>query len=82
MKDNCPGNQVMQDGKCPVFQCTNHTSCNCNGNCTNDGSACICNVGFDGIDCSIDLIGNESYTMWISRLTKINPYLQIYSGCH
>ena len=62
MKDSCPGNQVMQDGKCPVFQCINHTSCNCNGHCSSDGSACVCDVGFDGIDCSIDLIGDESYT--------------------
>ena len=51
----------MQDGKCPVFQCINHTSCNCNGNCSSDGSACVCDVGFDGIDCSIDLIGDKSY---------------------
>ena len=56
-RDNCHGDEDLQDGKCTVFECIDDSSCNYHGNYNGDGKACDCAVGFDGIDCSIDLTG-------------------------
>ena len=50
----------MQDGLCPDFKCINPSSCGGNGNCNSDGTACVCQAGFSGADCSIDLKGDKS----------------------
>ena len=47
----------MQDGKCKDFECIDDSSCNCNGKCNGDGTACDCDIGFSGFDCAIDLKG-------------------------
>ena len=59
-RDNCYGGKDLQDGLCPDFNCINHSSCSGNGNCNGDGTACVCQAGFSGADCSIDLNGEKS----------------------
>ena len=61
-RGNCHGDKNLEEGKCSDFKCINDTSCNYHGHCTSDGKACDCAVGFDGIDCSIDLTGEQSYS--------------------
>ena len=60
-RDNCTGGKDLQDGECPDFKCINHSSCKGNGNCNGDGTACVCQAGFSGADCSIDLQGDILY---------------------
>ena len=60
-KENCPGDVPMKDGKCPEFECNGPSSCNNNGNCNFDDTACDCSAGFIGPDCSVNLEGEKSY---------------------
>ena len=58
-RSSCLGGKKLQDGKCPDFQCIDHSSCNGNGNCSSDQKFCKCDVGFSGTDCSINLKGKK-----------------------
>ena len=70
-RSNCHGNEDLQDGICKEFKCIDHTSCNCNGKCTSDGTACDCDDGFTGFDCAIDLKGKKSCADYL-RITKLD----------
>ena len=58
-KENCPGNLPPKHGKCPEFECYGPLSCSNNGDCNGDNTACDCNVGFTGLDCSFNLEGEK-----------------------
>ena len=58
-RESCLGDEGLKDGICPEFICINHESCSCKGKCTADNKACVCNEGFSGFDCSIDLEGEK-----------------------
>ena len=58
-RNNCTGGKDLLDGECPDFKCINHSSCNGYGNCNGDGTACVCQAGFSGADCSINLKGDK-----------------------
>ena len=62
-RENCHGDEDLQDGQCPDFKCVDQSSCSGNGNCNGDNTSCICNAGFTGSDCFIDLNGEKSYDM-------------------
>ena len=59
--DNCLGDIGLQDGTCPDFKCIGPSSCNNRGSCTNHETACDCDEGFSGYDCSVDLDGETIY---------------------
>ena len=58
---SCPGGVPLFDGACPDFECHGPLSCNNNGNCNSDGTACECKAGFSGPDCSFNLEGENIY---------------------
>ena len=69
--EQCPGGSALQDGKCPNFQCINGAaSCNNRGQCNNDNTACDCNAGSEGVDCSIILEGKK--IVWQDKLCFIS----------
>ena len=56
--NNCPGGSKLKDGKCEDFVCSVNSSCNNHGHCNPEKTACICDVGFSGSNCSFDLEGD------------------------
>ena len=59
--DNCLGDVGLQNGICPDFKCNGPSSCNNRGNCSSFKTACDCDAGYSGFDCSIDLESEKSY---------------------
>ena len=59
--NTCLGNVGLQDGLCPDFKCIGPSSCNNRGNCSSYKKTCVCDEGYSGFDCSIDLDGEKSY---------------------
>ena len=58
--ENCLGDVGIKNGICPEFECIGPSSCGNRGKCNTKKSACECDAGFSGFDCSVDLESEKS----------------------
>ena len=58
--ENCLGDVGIKNGICPEFECIGPSSCGNRGKCNTKKSACECDPGFSGFDCSVDLESEKS----------------------
>ena len=58
--ENCLGDVGIKNGICPEFECIGPSSCRNRGKCNTKKSACECDAGFSGFDCSVDLESEKS----------------------